>query len=219
MLDKNSLFFSSAIFHCISSDLLMSLLLGVFNSHTSLSVPLLGQDFGLRSQLFGGGFGFFDWFLRHSSLTISQKLLRRSMRRSMLSSLPGLAWATVLCVLAFAVLPSAKALGPSLFSRPDAAFVSSCSPLGLRLFGTASAVSMRAAPPVLGLRMDRKDGGSKKISSPGKGGGVSKPGGPGGAGVGDREQERGGAGVAVLTKPPELDKVRCEPGNCAKTEI
>jgi hypothetical protein len=55
--------------------------------------------------------------------------------------------------------------------------------------------------------MGREDGGADKISRPGTGGGVgNKPGqgaGEGGAG----ERESGGAGVAVLTKPPDLDKV------------
>ena len=116
-----------------------------------------------------------------------------------------LAGATALLVLACAVLPSANAFcGPAF--RPDAAFGVG-SPAGLRSFGRAAVCTMTSKSPLLGLRMDRKDGGSKKISNPGKGGGVSKPG-PGGAGVGgDREQERGGAGVAVLTKPPDLDKV------------
>lgn len=57
------------------------------------------------------------------------------------------------------------------------------------------------------LRMGREDGGAGKISKPGGGSGVgNKPGqgaGDGGAGEG----ERGGAGVAVLTKPPDVDKV------------
>ena len=55
--------------------------------------------------------------------------------------------------------------------------------------------------------MDRKDGGAGKVSKPGGGGGVGNKPTPGGAG-GAGEQERGGAGVAVLTKPPDVDKVR-----------
>jgi len=78
--------------------------------------------------------------------------------------------------------------------------------------GSYVAVSLRPSKPVVGaLRMAREDGGSDKISKPGQG----KPVGPGqGGGVGPNEgggageQERqGGAGVAVLTKPPDLDKV------------
>ena len=73
------------------------------------------------------------------------------------------------------------------------------------------AVSLRPSKPVVGaLRMAREDGGADKINKPGQG----KPVGPGqGGGVGPNEggggeQERqGGAGVAVLTKPPDLDKV------------
>jgi hypothetical protein len=62
------------------------------------------------------------------------------------------------------------------------------------------------------IRMDRKDGGADKISKPG----TSKPGGApgkgaGGGGAGERESEGGGAGVAVLTKPPDVDKVNLSP--------
>lgn len=62
------------------------------------------------------------------------------------------------------------------------------------------------------IRMDRKDGGADKISKPG----TSKPGGApgkgaGGGGAGERESEGGGAGVAVLTKPPDVDKVCLSP--------
>lgn len=74
--------------------------------------------------------------------------------------------------------------------------------------GSASCSSSRR--PVLraaSWRMDRKDGGAGKVSKPGGGGGVGNKPTPGGAG-GAGEQERGGAGVAVLTKPPEVDKVR-----------
>ncbi len=58
------------------------------------------------------------------------------------------------------------------------------------------------------LRMDRKDGGADKISRPTGPGKIGNPNTPGGAGAGgERESEKGGAGVAVLTKPPETDKV------------
>ena len=71
------------------------------------------------------------------------------------------------------------------------------------------ASTCKARRPALraALRMGREDGGAGKISKPGTGGGVgNKPGqgaGDGGAG----EREGGGAGVAVLTKPPDVDKV------------
>ena len=60
----------------------------------------------------------------------------------------------------------------------------------------------------LPLKMDRKDGGADKISRPSGPGKIGNPNTPGGAGAGgERESEKGGAGVAVLTKPPETDKV------------
>lgn len=86
--------------------------------------------------------------------------------------------------------------------------------LGLRLTrgGAASCMMMASKKErVAGIRMDRKDGGGGKISKPGQGGGINKPGAAPGAGGGEGERERGGAGVAVLTKPPELDKVRPHP--------
>ena len=58
------------------------------------------------------------------------------------------------------------------------------------------------------LKMDRKDGGADKISRPTGPGKIGNPNTGGGAGAGgERESEKGGAGVAVLTKPPETDKV------------
>jgi hypothetical protein len=73
----------------------------------------------------------------------------------------------------------------------------------------AVAMSLRPSTPVVGaVRMGREDGGADKINKPGTG----KPVGPGGGGGvtpgdGSGESERGGAGVAVLTKPPDVDKV------------
>jgi len=104
----------------------------------------------------------------------------------------------VLALVLVAVIPSTAAFG--LSSAPvtcrQGAFGAMCSARrtpGLR-------------PVSVGLRMAREDGGAGKIpSKPGTGVG-NKPGqgaGDGGAG----EQERGGAGVAVLTKPPDVDKV------------
>lgn len=74
-------------------------------------------------------------------------------------------------------------------------------------FGASMCPAQGGRRPLgLALRMAREDGGAGKIpSKPGTGVG-NKPGqgaGEGGAG----EQERGGAGVAVLTKPPDVDKV------------
>ncbi len=57
------------------------------------------------------------------------------------------------------------------------------------------------------IRMDRKDGGATKISKPSGPGKVGNPNTGGGGAGGERESEKGGAGVAVLTKPPETDKV------------
>jgi hypothetical protein len=70
-------------------------------------------------------------------------------------------------------------------------------------------MSLRPSTPVVGtVRMGREDGGAGKINKPSTG----KPVGPGGGGGvtpgdGSGESERGGAGVAVLTKPPDVDKV------------
>jgi hypothetical protein len=95
-------------------------------------------------------------------------------------------------------LPGAAAFG---FSSVPAA--------RLQWKSSAFASTCNARRPALraALRMGREDGGADKISRPGTGGGVgNKPGqgaGEGGAG----ERESGGAGVAVLTKPPDLDKV------------
>jgi hypothetical protein len=103
----------------------------------------------------------------------------------------------------------ASAIPGGAFGGLTSAFVSA--PLRAVGLGRGSyvAVSLRPSKPVVGaLRMAREDGGADKIKQPGQG----KPVGPGqGGGVGPNEgageQERGGAGVAVLTKPPDLDKV------------
>lgn len=82
--------------------------------------------------------------------------------------------------------------------------------MGLRFSkeGAAPCLALSMKSRSSGIKMDRKDGGSKRIGNPGKGGGVGNPGAaPGGGGDGAGERERGGAGVAVLTKPPDLDKV------------
>ena len=65
------------------------------------------------------------------------------------------------------------------------------------------------------IRMDRKDGGADKISKPQGPARVGNPGTGGGVGggEGEREKEKGGAGVAVLTKPPETEKVIFEYGS------
>ena len=104
----------------------------------------------------------------------------------------------VLALVLVAVIPS------------TAAFGFSSAPVTCRQGAFGAMCSARRTPglrPVsVGLRMAREDGGAGKIpSKPGTGVG-NKPGqgaGDGGAG----EQERGGAGVAVLTKPPDVDKV------------
>jgi hypothetical protein len=69
--------------------------------------------------------------------------------------------------------------------------------------------------------MDRKDGGAGKIpSKPGGGGGVGDKPGQGAGDGGAAEKDGRGAGVAVLTKPPDVDKVLlvlfCVPCLCAK---
>lgn len=106
--------------------------------------------------------------------------------------------ALALVVLAM-VLPGAVAFG---FSSVPVGGVA-CRAGALASTCQARRPALRAA-----LRMGREDGGADKISRPGTGGGVgNKPGqgaGEGGAG----ERESGGAGVAVLTKPPDVDKVR-----------
>ena len=104
----------------------------------------------------------------------------------------------VLALVLVAVIPS------------TAAFGFSSAPVTCRQGAFGAMCSARRTPglrPVsVGLRMAREDGGAGKIpSKPGTGVG-NKPGqgaGDGGAG----EKERGGAGVAVLTKPPDVDKV------------
>jgi len=104
----------------------------------------------------------------------------------------------VLALVLVAVIPS------------TAAFGFSSAPVTCRQGAFGAMCSARRTPglrPVsVGQRMAREDGGAGKIpSKPGTGVG-NKPGqgaGDGGAG----EKERGGAGVAVLTKPPDVDKV------------
>ena len=92
-----------------------------------------------------------------------------------------------------------------------AAFGFSSAPFGglqCRQSALRSTCTSRRVPALrASIRMDRKDGGAGKVSKPGGGGGLG--GGPGqGAGDGGAmDQERGGAGVAVLTKPPDVDKV------------
>ena len=97
------------------------------------------------------------------------------------------------------IIPGATAFG---FSNVPVGGVA-CRAGALASTCEARRPAMRAA-----LRMGREDGGADKISRPGTGGGVgNKPvqgAGDGGAG----ERESGGAGVAVLTKPPDVDKVR-----------
>ena len=111
--------------------------------------------------------------------------------------------APVVLLLVAAVLPAAAAFGfgaaPTGGLGRPACLRSSCA--------ARQRPMLRAA-----IRMDRKDGGADKISKPG----TSKPGGApgkgaGGGGAGERESEGGGAGVAVLTKPPDVDKVFLSP--------
>jgi hypothetical protein len=83
-----------------------------------------------------------------------------------------------------------------------------------RLNGLRSSCTARQRPALrAAIRMDRKDGGAGKVSKPGGGGGLGgKPGqGAGSGGAGEMEGDGRGAGVAVLTKPPDVDKVgpRC----------
>lgn len=96
------------------------------------------------------------------------------------------------------IIPGATAFG---FSNVPVGGVA-CRAGALASTCEARRPAMRAA-----LRMGREDGGADKISRPGTGGGVgNKPGqGAGDGGAGERES--GGAGVAVLTKPPDVDKM------------
>ena len=100
----------------------------------------------------------------------------------------------------------------AMYDRPAFVGLSRILPLGTSQDNRRLSMCMSSPPRdvPLGrfpLRMDRKDGGSEKISRPSGPGKIGNPNTPGGAGVGDREAEKGGAGVAVLTKPPETDKV------------
>mmetsp|Transcript_14356 Transcript_14356/g.22273 ORF Transcript_14356/g.22273 Transcript_14356/m.22273 type:complete len:202 (-) Transcript_14356:989-1594(-) len=91
----------------------------------------------------------------------------------------------------------------------DALAFSPLAPTGLRVQRRDVSMSLRPQHsssldvPVLlpkPVRMAREDGGAGKIKPGGGGGG-------GGVGKDGMEGERGGAGVAVLTKPPDVDKV------------
>ena len=115
--------------------------------------------------------------------------------------------AGVICIASGAVEAFGNDRGRSTAFAPLSAGLPS---LGLRFSkeGAASCLALSMKSRSSGIKMDRKDGGSKRIGNPGKGGGVGNPGAaPGGGGDGAGERERGGAGVAVLTKPPDLDKV------------
>jgi hypothetical protein len=117
----------------------------------------------------------------------------------------------VLCLAVLAAaLPSVEAFGFS--STP----VAQCR---MNLCGRSTA--RRPALRASAWRMDRKDGGAGKIpSKPGGGGGVGDKPGQGAGDGGAAEKDGRGAGVAVLTKPPDVDKVLlvlfCVPCLCAK---
>ena len=88
-----------------------------------------------------------------------------------------------------------------------AAFGFSSASVGMQCRRNARGASACAVQrPLMQLRMGREDGGAGKISKPGGGGGVGNKPGQGAGDGGSGEREKGGAGVAVLTKPPDVDK-------------
>ena len=76
--------------------------------------------------------------------------------------------------------------------------------LNLRKENRFASLCQHRQSPLAAVMMARPgDGGASKINKGGSGGNVGGKGGPDFS----KDQEGGGAGVAVLTKPPDLDKV------------